>query len=330
MIRRDFITLNCKCAIVLLLAAVGAPSAAFAQRQPVKDPRIGFLYGGVSEALWRVNAFVEGVRGTERRHFELVSRVAEGDPARLPALASDIVAQKVVVIFAVGPPAVRAAHAVAPNLPVVALDLETDPVDSGLVSSLSHPGGSVTGVFFDFPDFGTKWLELLREVLPKVSRLGVFWDPSTGRVQLNAVERVAGSMGFSLRMIEVKDRGSLEQVFSTARKENAEALVLLSSPIFGSQPATSAKLALEYRFPAITLFPEFAQAGGLLAYGPNISDLYRQAGTMVAKVLAGTAPADLPVERPIRFQLVINLKTAQVLGIDVPPGLPLRADEVIE
>jgi putative tryptophan/tyrosine transport system substrate-binding protein len=270
------------------------------------------------------------VRGTERRHIELVSRVAEGDPARLPALASDIVAQKIDVLFAAGPAAVRAAHTAAAKLPVVALDLETDPVDSGLVSSLSHPGGNVTGVFFDFPDFGTKWLELLREVLPKLSRLAVLWDPSTGPVQLNAVERVAGSMGFSLRVIEVKDAGNIEEAFRTARAENAEGVMLLSSPLFGSHPATSAKLALAYRFPAITMFPEFAQAGGLIAYGPNISDLFRQAGAMVAKVLAGAAPADLPVERPIRFQLVINLRTAQSLGIDVPPGLPLRADEVIE
>ena len=212
----------------------------------------------------------------------------------------------------------------------MALDFETDPVESGLLSSLSRPGGNLTGVFFDFPDFSTKWLELLREILPKLSRLAVFWDPSTGPLQLNAVERVAGVMGLRLQVIEVKDIGKVEEAFITARKENAEGLLLLSSPLFGSNPATIAKLALEHRFPAITLFPEFAQTGGLIAYGPNINDLYRQAGAMVAKVLAGTAPADLPVERPIRFLLVINLKTARSLGINVPPGLELRADEVIE
>jgi ABC-type uncharacterized transport system substrate-binding protein len=317
------------------IAAIGGaavwPVVARAQQQSVTDPRIGFLYGGVTEALaLRSNAFLEGVRGTDRRRIELVSRVAEGNPDRLPALLSDIVAQKVDILFAIGPAAVQAAHAVPPNVPVVALDLETDPVESGLVSSLSHPGGNLTGVFFDFPDFSTKWLELLRETLPKLSRLAVLWDPSTGRLQLNAVEKVAGLMGLRLQVIEVKDIGKVEQALITARKENAEGLLLLSSPMFGSNPAVSAKLALEYRFPAITMFPEFAQTGGLIAYGPNLNDLYRQAGVMVAKVLAGTAPASLPVERPIRFLLVINLKTARSLGIDVPPGLLLRADEVIE
>jgi putative ABC transport system substrate-binding protein len=317
--------------IALLGGAAAAPLAAQAQRKPVNAARIGFLYSGVAEALaLRVNALLEGVRGSERRQIELVSRVAEGDPARLPELASDIVAQNIDVLFATGPAAVRAAHAVTAKLPVVALDLETDPVSSGLVSSLAHPGGNLTGVFLDFPDFSTKWLELLREALPKRSRLAVFWDPSTGKLQLGAVERVANSMGFTLRVIEVKDAGNIEQAFRTARTQSAEGLVLLSSPIFGSHPATSAKLALEYRLPAITMFPEFAQAGGFIAYGPNLGDLYRQAGVMIAKVLAGSAPADLPVERPIRFQVVINLKTAQALGIDVPPGLPLRADEVIE
>ncbi len=321
--RRDF--------IALVGGAAAWPLAARAQQQSVKDARIGFLFSGVSEALTpRVNAFVEGVRGTERRHIELVLRVAEGDPARLPALAGDIVTQKVAVLFAAGPAAVRAAHALAAKLPIVALDLETDPVESALASSLSHPGGNVTGVFFDFPDFTTKWLELLREVLPKLSRLAVLWDPGTGPVQLNAVKKSAGSMGFNLRVIEVKDVSNVEQAFRTAHSENAEGLMLLSSPMFGSRPATSAKLALEYRFPAITMFPEFAQAGGLIAYGPNIIDLFRQAGVMVAKVLAGALPADLPIERPVRFQLVVNLKTAKALGLDVPWFLQQRADEVIE
>jgi putative ABC transport system substrate-binding protein len=210
------------------------------------------------------------------------------------------------------------------------LDLESDPVESGLVASLSRPGGNITGVFFDFPDFSTKWLELLREVAPKLTRLGIMWDPSTGPLQLRAVERAAGSMGFTLRVIEVKDLAHLEQAFAFARNETVEGLLLLSSPLFGSHPAMSAKLALEHRFPAITMFPEFPHTGGLLAYGPNITDLYRQTGAIAAKVLAGAAPADLPVERPTRFQLVINLKTAKALGIDVPPFLQQTADEVIE
>jgi putative ABC transport system substrate-binding protein len=317
--------------LAVLGGAAAWPVVARAQQQSVRNPRIGFLYGGVTEALaLRANAFLEGVRATERRPIELISRVTEGNSARLPALVDDIVAQKIDVLFAAGPAAVRAAHTVAPKVPTVAIDLETDPVESGLLSSLSHPGGNLTGVFFDFPDFSTKWLELLREILPKLSRLAVLWDPSTGPLQLSAVERVAGAMDLRLQVIEVKDIGKIEEAFITARQDNAEGLLLLSSPLFGSNPAMSAKLALEHRFPAITMFPEFAQTGGLIAYGPNLIDLYRQAGAMVAKVLAGAAPSDLPVERPIRFQLVINLKTARSLGINVPPGLELRADEIIE
>jgi putative ABC transport system substrate-binding protein len=327
MTRREFITLLGGAAAWPL----AAPTAAVGQQQTAKNPRIGFLYGGVSEGLaLRVNQFLEGVRGIERNRIELVSRVAEGNPARLPALAIEIVAQKVDVLFAAGPAAVRAAHSVAQGPSVVGLDLETDPVQSGLISSLSRPGGNLTGVFFDFPDFSTKWLELLREVLPQLSRLAVLWDPSTGPVQLHAVEKTAGSMGLRLQVIEVKEPNNLEEAVRTAQKENAEALLLLSSPIFGSHPATSAKFALESRFPAITMFPEFAQTGGLMAYGPNIGELYRQAGAMVAKVLAGAVPADLPIERPVRFQLVINLKTAKALDLDVPWFLQQRADQVIE
>jgi len=176
-----------------------------------------------------------------------------------------------------------------------------------------------------------KWLELLREILPQLSRLSVLWDPSTGPVQLNAVEKVGSSMGLRLQVIEVREAGNIEQAIRTARKEGAEALLLLlSSPMFGSNPAPTAKSASENRFPAITMFPEFAQTGGLMAYGPNISELFRQAGAMVAKVLAGAAPADLPIERPVRFQLVINLTTAKALGVDVPLHLQQLADEVIE
>jgi putative tryptophan/tyrosine transport system substrate-binding protein len=320
--------------LVLLCIAMGSVHAAAIAQQTNKDPRIGFLWGGIAEAAaLRVNAFLEGVRGTlgsEASHIELVSRVADGDPARLPTLAAEIAAGKVDVLFAAGPAAIRAAREVAPNLPIVGLDLETDPVEAGLVSSLSRPSGNLTGVFFDFPDFGAKWLQLLRDAAPTVSRIAVFWDPSTGALQLKAVEAVAGSMGVQLRVIEVKDTGNIDEAFRTAAKANMEALLVLSSPIFGSSTASLAERALRGRLPAITLFPEFAQTGGLLAYGPNLIDLFRQSGTMTGKVLAGTRPGDLPIERPARFQLIVNLRTARTLGLDIPASLLIRADQVIE
>jgi putative ABC transport system substrate-binding protein len=308
--------------------------APMALAQPAHDLRVGFLYGGLTEAMpSRINAITNGVRETlrpEGQRFELLPRASEGDPARLPVLASEIVAAKVDVFVAAGPPAVRAARAASTTIPVVAIDLETNPVEAGLVSSLARPGGNLTGVFFDFPDFGAKWLELLREAAPNLSRIAVFWDHSTGTMQLKAVEAVASSMGFSLHVIEVNDARDLERAFRTAQDLKAQEVVFLSSPIFGSNPAIAAKIAFEHKLPAISMFPEFALTGGLLAYGPNTIDLFRQAGTMVGKVLAGTAPADLPVERPARFQLVINLKTARALGLTIPTGLLIRADEVIE
>lgn len=320
--------------IAALATATALMHAAAVAQQSGKDPRIGFLWSGVAEAAAvRVNAFLEGVRGalrSEGDHIELVARIADGDQARLPALAAEIVAAKVDVLFAAGPAAVRAARAASPSVSIVALDLETDPIEAGLIAGLSHPGGNLTGVFFDFPDFGAKWLQLLRDAAPKLSRLAVFWDPSTGPVQLKAVEAVASSMGVNLNVIEVIDVGNIDAAFRTAARQNVDGLLVLSSPIFGSSPATIADLALRNRLPAIMLFPEFAQTGGLLAYGPNLIDLFRQSGTMTAKVLAGTRPADLPVERPARFRLIVNLRTARALGLTIPPSLLIRADEVIE
>jgi putative tryptophan/tyrosine transport system substrate-binding protein len=250
---------------------------------------------------------------------------------RLTALARDIVNERVDVMFAAGPPAVRAAVTAAPNLlPIVAMDLETDPVAAGYVASLARPGGRITGLYLDFPEFSTKWLELLRTVVPKLSQLAVLWDPSTGTLQKDALTRAAGPLGVTLHVVEVNSVEGLRGAFAASRDRNAQGAVLLSSPIFGSNAAISAELAFEYKLPAVSLFAEFAYSVGLLAYGPKQLEHYRQAGTMVGKVLTGAAPADLPVERPSKFQLVVNLKTARALGIELPQTLLLLADEVIE
>jgi putative ABC transport system substrate-binding protein len=233
-------------------------------------------------------------------------------------------------MFAAGPVAVRHAQAGTKTIPIVALDLESDPVKSGFVRSIARPGGNLTGLFFDFPEFSTKWLQLLAEAVPGLSRLAVFWDPSTAPVQLEAVAAAAQSRGLSLHVEQVQASAELDGAFRSARNEKADGALILSSPLFGSNPQLLADLALRHRVPAITLFPEFGQSGGLLAYGTNLIDLYVQAGALVGKVLNGTRPEDLPVERPSRFYLVINLNTAKVLGVEVPPTLLARADEVIE
>src|SRR3954468_9425210 len=193
--------------IISALALSGFwPGRALGQPQPGRLPRIGFLYGGVAEALTlRVDAFVEGVRAGGRRDIDLMPRAAGAEPSRLQELARELSAEKLDILFVTGPAAVRAVHAVAPpTLPIVALDLETDPVETRLVASLARPGGNLTGIFFDFPDFSSKWLELLRSVLPTLIHLAIFWDPGTGPLQLHAVQSAVGSFGIEGRVIETE------------------------------------------------------------------------------------------------------------------------------
>jgi putative ABC transport system substrate-binding protein len=212
----------------------------------------------------------------------------------------------------------------------VAFDLETDPIGSGLVKSLARPGGNVTGVFFDFPEFSKKWLELMKETLPRLARIGVLWDPATGFTQVRAIEAVAAVMSIELQTVEVRALTELDGAMVAASRNNVDALVMLSTPLIASSSKLLAAFTLRRRLPAVTLFPDFARSGGLMGYGPNIPDGIRQLARMVAKVLQGTKPADLPTELPTKFELVVNLKTAKALGIEMPTSILLRADEVIE
>jgi ABC-type uncharacterized transport system substrate-binding protein len=214
--------------------------------------------------------------------------------------------------------------------PIVAFDLETDPIGSGLIKSLARPGGNVTGVFFDFPEFSKKWLELLKETVGGLSSVGILRDPAVGLSQLTAVEAAAALFNIRLDIIEVRGVADLDNAFLQANQRNVGAVIMLASPMFGTNPQRIAKLALRYRLPAITVFPEFAREGGLMAYGANLLDAIRQTGGMAAKVLKGAKPAELPVELPTKFEMVINLRTAKVLGLTVPTTLLARADEVIE
>ena len=200
---------------------------------------------------------------------------------------------------------------------------------SGLVERYSHPGGNLTGVFLDFPAFSGKWLELLREVVPGLTRVAVLWDPTTGPVQVRGLESAAHAVGVQLHVLEVRSVDDFEGTFRAAMPEHPDAVIALSSPLVGHYSQHLAALAVTHRLPAITLRPSFARDGGLMAYGPNVTDLFRQAARLVAKILDGAKPADLPIERPMQFKLVINLKTAQALGLTIPPTLLFQADEII-
>jgi putative ABC transport system substrate-binding protein len=261
---------------------------------------------------------------------EVLSQIADGDPARLSPLAAELIARKVDAIAAISTGAVQVVRAATATIPIVAHDLETDPVATGLVASLARPGGNITGFFFDFPEFRTKWLQLLQEAVPQLSSMAALWDPATGPYQLKAIKEAAGLLKLNLRILEVRSPADLDGAVLAAAQSKVDALLILSSPVFGANSKRVADLTLGHRLPAVTLFPDFARAGGLMAYGPNLLDTYRQLGGMVAKVLRGTKPADLPVELPTKFELVINVKTAKALGLEVPTSILLRADEVIE
>jgi putative ABC transport system substrate-binding protein len=295
--------------------------------------QVGYLYPGTqAAAMPRVVAFRSGLRagGIPMDKVSVIVRVADGDLRSLGALAIDLVSRKVDLILAHGPAAVNAAKAATTTVPIVAGDLESDPVAAGFIVSNARPGGNITGTFLDFPDFGKKWLEFLREAVPKAASVAAFWDPPTGPTQLRAIETSAQALGFKLTKLEVEKLADFEPAFQLVKQQGADLLVILSSPLIGANTKTLAELATKYRVPAITLFPDFARDGGLIAYGPNLLGFIRQQGVLAAKILQGARPAELPIETPMRFEFVVNLKTAAMLDIVVPPSILLRADEVIE
>jgi ABC-type uncharacterized transport system substrate-binding protein len=323
--RREFIS--------LLSAMVAWPFAAQAQ-QTIKIRTVGFLYPGTAAAAPpRIAAFLAGLRAggfREPEDIELVAKITGGDATLLDPMAADLAKRKVDIILAVSPAAVRAARSATTTIPIVAGDLESDPVDAGFIASVARPGGNVSGVFLDFPDFSKKWLELLKETVPQITSVGVFWDPATGTMQLRAVEAAAQTLNLKLEMLELRGRADVEGAFQSAKQRGAGALLFLSSPFIGANTKLLANLALAQRSPAVTLFTDFARDGGLMAYGPNLLAFFRQEGVLAAKILRGEKPAELPIETPTKFEFVLNLKTAKILGVNIPAAVLLRADDVIE
>ena len=250
--RREFITL-------LGGAVAGWPLAAQAQRSE-RTARIGFLYPGpLAVAPPRIEIVLAGLRsaGRQGEQVELVPRVADSDPARLPRLAAELIEEKVDVVVAVSTAAVRAVQAASTSIPIVAHDLETDPVASGFIANYAQPGGRITGVFFDFPDFRTKWLELLREVIPGLASIALLWDPASGVAQLEALQAAGDQLGLKARTLKVSAVGELEEAFATASRDGADALLVLSSPLFGARPSVLAGLALRHKLPTVTSVSRF-------------------------------------------------------------------------
>lgn len=219
------------------------------------------------------------------------------------------------------------------TIPIIAIDLESDPVASRFVASLGRPGGNVTGIFLDLPELAGKQIQLLREAVPSLARLAVLWDERVSGPQLRAAEAAARAAGITLISVPIRSAVELNDVIDRAMKGRAplpQALLVLTSPDIFAARARLAEAAQRNRLPAASIFPAFADAGGLLGYGPDLLAMYRQAAQYVDRLLKGARPEDLPIERPSKFQLVINLKTARALGVSIPPSLLARADKVVE
>ncbi len=323
-----------RAAAIVALGLLAAPLAATAQ-QPAKVPRIGFLSAEVPVAISDVmEAFQQGLRDlgyAEGQNIVIVYRFAQGNLNRLPDLAAELVRLKVDVIVAPSTPAAQAAKSAAGPIPVVFTQV-ADPVASGLVRSLAQPGGNVTGLSVIGTELSGKRLELLKEVVPRASRVAVLWDPGnpTGSLLLRETEAAAHTMGVQVQRVEARGPDDFQSALSTITRIRAGGLVVLPSLLFNAHRYRLADLLIRERVPAVFLRREFVEAGGLMSYSPSFADQYRRAATYVHKILRGAKPADLPVEQPTRFELVINLRTAKALGLTIPQSVLIRADHVIQ
>jgi putative ABC transport system substrate-binding protein len=267
----------------------------------------------------------------EGQNIALEPRWAEGKYERYPGLAADLVRSKVDVIVAWSGAATKAAQEATRTIPIV-MALVNDPVGSGLVASLAHPGGNVTGTTITAPDVVGKRLELLKEVVPKVSRVAVLQHPDNpaSASMVREAEAAARALGVRLQILGVRNSAEIDSAFVAMTREQAGALLPLSDALFDNQQRQMLELTAKRRLPTIMATRQYAEAGGLMAYGADFLDLERRAATYVDKILKGAKPADLPVEQPTKFDLVINLKTARALGLTIPQSLLLRAAQIIE
>jgi putative ABC transport system substrate-binding protein len=265
----------------------------------------------------------------EGKNIAIEYRYAEGKLERLPDLAAELVRSKVDVIVARGLPAARAAKQVTTTIPIVMQG--GDPVGSGLVASLARPGGNITGFSDGTVDVSTKRLELLKEVVPKVFRVAIVWNPTnpTNPVQVKDTQVAAPALGMTVLSVEVKGIDDLERAFTAIKKDGAGGLLVTADPMFAFERKRIIDFAAKNRLPAMYSSSENAEAGGLMAYGTNFVDLYRRVADYVDKILKGTKPGDLPVEQPMKFEFVINLKAAKQIGLTIPPNVLARANKVI-
>ena len=318
---------------VALLSTLGWTGETWGQ---AKIPRVGILTYQQGLTGNQAKQWYEPFRRTlanqgwiegENVSFEFGNPL--GDASRFAERAAEFVRLKVDVIWADSAPGVRAAFAATRTIPIVAIDFTNDPVAAGYADSYGRPGGNVTGVFLDAPEFAGKWLELLKAVVPGLSRVAILWDPRPGDTHLKAVQAAAPHFGVHIQVLKVHEPDEIDRAFSAFRGR-PKALIILPSPMLYKQSERLANLLTKHRLPATSMAREFADAGGAIAYGPERASAFERSAILVAKILGGTKPGDLPIERPTKVQLVVNLKTAKALGLTVPYSVLVRADEVIQ
>jgi putative tryptophan/tyrosine transport system substrate-binding protein len=320
-----------------LITLLGGAAAAWplrAQAQQGKVPIVGFLYPGFSDPGSPIfDALGQGLRDVgyiEGETVKIEARWARGNPDTLPQLTRELIQLHADVLVPAARPSIEAARAATTDLPIVVADLESDPVASGYVASLAHPGGNLTGLFLDAPTLCGKWLQQINDIVPAVKKIGVLWDSTTGTYQLDAIRAAATTASIDLVVMEFRDSAGLDTALESGLKQAPQAVIQLGSPLIRQAGTRTADILSARRIPSISQFRTFPDGGGLMSYGPDLIYLFRRIGPIVGKILRGARPADLPIERPTKFELVINLRAAKALGVTIPGALLATADEVIE
>jgi putative tryptophan/tyrosine transport system substrate-binding protein len=321
----------------MFMTLLGGAAAAwpFASRaQPARALQVvGFLSPGFPPGPASFTGLKDSLRElgyVEGETIKMEARWGHGKTETLPGFAEELVRLKVDVIVAIARPSIEAAKAATSELPIVGIDLESDPIASGFVTTLAAPGGNITGLFLDLPSLAGKWLQLVREVAPDAQRIAILWDANTGEYQLRAMSDAAKAMSMDLRVIEFRNAMGMENALTAGLKEGPQALIQLGSPLINQLANRIADISATHRIPAISPFRAFSDSGGVMSYGPVLSVWYRRLGRYVSTILKGAKPAAMPVERPTNFEFIVNLKAATAMGVKIPLGMLLRADEVIE
>ena len=317
--------------IALGAGALTAPLTSFAQKQPAKIPRIGVLLYN-SPQTDPINPFLQGLQTlgyVDGKTIAIDYRFAEGKAERLPELAAELVQLKPDVIFAYGGDVAPHAKNATASIPIVVM-VSNDPVQSGLVASLGRPGANVTGITLVYDELAGKVLELLKEAVPRMSRVAVLWNPAHADPEFRQTQHAASILGVRLQSLEVRRAGDFEGAFKAAASARAEGLIIVSTRLLLQQRSQIAEFVAKNRLIAAGGWGDWTKDGLLLTYGPNPAEAMQRIAVFVDKILKGTRPADLPMEQPTRFELVINMKTAKTLGIKIPNSILVRADRVIK